>query len=74
MLVCTILYRKAQTVAPQTPINRIFVLLVPIIILTVIISYIPHELTLIRQALSLVQLGFMTTIAVITVRFVLEDF
>jgi len=60
--------------APQTSIGRIFTLLVPTIALTVIDSYIPHDFTLIRGVLSLVQLGFMAVIAVITIRYVLEDF
>jgi len=60
--------------APQTPVSRIAFLLVPTIVVAIANSYIPHDQTLIRQALSLLQLGFMAVIAVITIRFVLEDF
>ncbi len=59
---------------PQASVSRIFALLVPTVVVTIIISYIPHDLTLIRQVLSFVQLGFMAIIAVLTVRAVLEDF
>ena len=60
--------------APQTTIGRIFALLVPTIIVAVANSYIPHDYALIRQLLSYVQLAFMSAIAVVTVKFVLEDF
>ena len=60
--------------APQTSVGRIFALLVPTIIIAIGNSYIPHDFALIRQLLSYVQLGFMAVIAVVTIKFVLEDF
>lgn len=58
----------------STTTAKIGSLLISIIVLTMFISYIPHELTLIRQALSLVQLGLMAVIMTVTVRAVLRDF
>ncbi|GAC1369015.1 MAG: hypothetical protein NVSMB39_0340 [Candidatus Saccharimonadales bacterium] len=49
-------------------------LLTAIVILTVVISYIPQELNIIRQTLSLVQFGLMAVIMTVTVRAVLRDF
>ena len=68
------LAERPQTMAPQTTIGRIFMLLVPTIAITIIDSYVPHELTLVRSVLSLVQLGFMAVIAIVAIRYVLEDF
>lgn len=48
-------------------------LLVIAVILTVVDSYIPHEITLVRQIISGVELVVMLVIAAITLRVVLED-
>ena len=67
--------RKALTMAPQnSAIGRIFILLVPTIIIAILNSYIPHEFTAVRQVLSCVQLALMAAIVFVTIRFVLEDF
>jgi hypothetical protein len=59
---------------PQTTVSRIFVLLIPTIVLAIVNSYVPHDLTLIRQTLSYVQLGFMAIIVIVAIQYVLEDF
>lgn len=58
----------------STTTAKIGSLLIATILMTIFISYIPHELTLIRQALSLVQLALMATVMTVTVRAVLRDF
>lgn len=54
--------------------NRLGSLLAADIIITVIISYIPHEFTPLRILLSVVQLGFMVITMALAIRYVLEDF
>jgi hypothetical protein len=61
--------------APQnSAVGRIFILLIPTIIIAILNSYIPHEYAAIRQALSYFQLALMAAIVFVTIRFVLEDF
>ena len=54
--------------------NQIGALLLMTIALTIGISYIPSELGIVRQILSMAQLGLMVIIMTVTVRAVLRDF
>lgn len=58
----------------HTTINRIGAMLATTVVITILYSYIPLELTPVRQLLSLVQLGFMIAIMTLTMRIVLRDF
>lgn len=60
--------------APQNTISRILVLLVPTIIIAIVNSYVPQDLAVVRQALSVLQLGLMAVIVILTLQSVLEDF
>ncbi len=57
-----------------TDISRIGGLLTITIAITILYSYLPADLTLVRSTLSLVQLGFMALIMVLAFRVVLRDF
>ena len=58
----------------STTLSRIGALLVVTIAITIVDSYVPRELNLVRQMISLVQLGFMLAIMVLAVRSILSDF
>lgn len=58
----------------STTTSQVGALLLMTVALTIFISYIPEELNLIRQLLSLVQLGLMAIIMIVTLRAVLRDF
>ena len=58
----------------QSTLNRVGAMLAITVAITILYSYIPLELTPIRQLLSLLQLGFMIAIMTLTVRVVLRDF
>jgi len=53
---------------------RLMMLLGIIVLLTIINSYIPHQFSLVRGAVSGIQLVFMATTMGITLRRVLEDY
>ncbi len=58
----------------QSNYTKIGGLLVLVTMLTIVISYVPHDLKMARTALSFVQLAFMAGIMALAVRSVLKDF
>ncbi len=59
---------------PSSTAQRIGSLLAITIGITIADSYVPHELTLVRQLLAIVQLGLMAAIVVLTLGSLLRDF
>jgi hypothetical protein len=53
---------------------RLAVLLGVDVVLTIVDSYIPHDLTPIRFGAALIQLAFMVVTMAVTMRRVLEDY
>ncbi len=58
----------------QSTFNRIGAMLAITVAITILYSYIPLELTPVRQLLSLIQLGFMIAIMTLTMRVISRDF
>ncbi len=57
----------------STTTAKIGSLLTTIVVLTIVISYVPQEIAIIRQFLSLVQLILMATVMTVAVRSLLRD-
>ena len=67
-------YSNRKAVMQQsTTAAKIGSLLTGIIGLTIFISYIPHELTLIRATLSMVQLALMAVVMIVALRSVIRE-